>query len=418
MTRLGGHGAFGGVPALRPICDLASRSGLTTTPTEPAARRAATWPSRTGQADHQLVQIGQPALPLAHDLRLERTLTVSGDGDLHLTAGVGDHRLRPVPVARVPQVPADRIRLVVAQMLAELFLQGRLQNRLGQRLQQPTRAGQRRPLILGLADQARHHGDLVQTQSGLQQRLEKNDRSNARQTLEDLERDGNDEGVVEEAEDAVNQNSPSHPTGSDGGVRRGEGCSYREREIEEVDESWTRLRGEHKTWFARDAILRVLVDLRESDVKEMPREDDAHRGCDREENVLAASRLGGRMGDQYEDGGVDSRQAGRKGEHPRQGAQRSSAPVTVTPADGPTRTDDEPHEEVDRGDRLPDDQGLNAARDDVGQRREHDDCFHDRRQVVGGSVARAWTGPWLIECHRGPLEIDVSAELTWTVKAG
>src|SRR5664280_2093337 len=127
MTRLGGHGAFGGVQALRPICDLASRSGLTTTPTEPAARRAATWPSRTGQADHQLVQIGQPALPLAHDLRLERTLTVSGDGDLHLTAGVGDHRLRPVPVARVVQVPADRIRLVVAQMLAELFLQRRLQ---------------------------------------------------------------------------------------------------------------------------------------------------------------------------------------------------------------------------------------------------------------------------------------------------
>ena len=88
---------------------------------------------------------------------------------------------------------------------AELFLQGRLQDGLGQRLQQPTRAGQCQPRFLGLTDQARHHGDLVQTQPGLQQRLEKKDRSNARQTLEDLERDGNDEGVVEEAEDAVNQ---------------------------------------------------------------------------------------------------------------------------------------------------------------------------------------------------------------------
>jgi len=58
------------------------------------------------QADHQLVQISQPALPLADDPGLEAALTIPGDRDLHLPAGVGDDRLRPVAVAGVAQVPA------------------------------------------------------------------------------------------------------------------------------------------------------------------------------------------------------------------------------------------------------------------------------------------------------------------------
>jgi hypothetical protein len=50
------------------------------------------------ERDHQLFDACQPALPLLHDLRLERAVPVPGHGDVHL-ADLGQHRLRPGPVA-------------------------------------------------------------------------------------------------------------------------------------------------------------------------------------------------------------------------------------------------------------------------------------------------------------------------------
>jgi hypothetical protein len=55
---------------------------------------------------------GERPLPLPHDLRRESGLDVAGNLDLDRT-DLGQHRLGPHPVARVAEVAADRIMLVI-----------------------------------------------------------------------------------------------------------------------------------------------------------------------------------------------------------------------------------------------------------------------------------------------------------------
>jgi hypothetical protein len=104
------------------------------------------------QRQNDLIDAGQPALPLRHNHRLEAALAIPGHRDGDLTR-VGQHRLGAFPVARVTAVPTNRIVLVIAQMLSQLLLQGGLDHRLGQRFQQPARTRQRHPLGAYLPDQ-------------------------------------------------------------------------------------------------------------------------------------------------------------------------------------------------------------------------------------------------------------------------
>jgi hypothetical protein len=73
------------------------------------------------QRQHDLIDAGQPPLPLGHDHRREAAVTVPRhiDGDL---TGVGQHRFGTLPVTGVAPVPAGRIVLVIAQMLRHLLL--------------------------------------------------------------------------------------------------------------------------------------------------------------------------------------------------------------------------------------------------------------------------------------------------------
>jgi hypothetical protein len=104
------------------------------------------------QRQNDLIDAGQPALPLGHDHRLEAAVAVPRhlDGDL---TRVGQDRFGAFPVAGVTPVPTGRIVLVIAKMLRHLLLQGGLQHRLGQCFQQPARTGQRDPLGARLPDQ-------------------------------------------------------------------------------------------------------------------------------------------------------------------------------------------------------------------------------------------------------------------------
>jgi hypothetical protein len=61
--------------------------------------------SLRSKRDHQLVDAGQPALPLPNDLRIERTLTVPRHFDLD-RADIGQHRLRPRTVPGVARAVA------------------------------------------------------------------------------------------------------------------------------------------------------------------------------------------------------------------------------------------------------------------------------------------------------------------------
>ena len=70
-----------------------------------------------------------------------------------------------IPVPGVSQVPADRLMLVVAEMVAHLHIQRRLNHRLGQRLEQPIGAGQGGAAVAGLTDQLR--AALISSAEGL-----------------------------------------------------------------------------------------------------------------------------------------------------------------------------------------------------------------------------------------------------------
>jgi hypothetical protein len=104
-------------------------------------------------------------LPLLHHLRLKRRVDVTGHVDLD-RADLGQHRLRPHPVAGVGVVPADRIVLVVAQMLGHLFLERSLQDPLRELAQQPVPAHQVDTPGLGLRDQLLSHALLIQHRLG------------------------------------------------------------------------------------------------------------------------------------------------------------------------------------------------------------------------------------------------------------
>ena len=73
--------------------------------------------------------------------------------DVHGAAGVGQDRLRSDSIAGVARSMPHRIVSVVAEVLAELLIQGSFDHRFGDRLEQPVRAGQRHPGITGLAHQ-------------------------------------------------------------------------------------------------------------------------------------------------------------------------------------------------------------------------------------------------------------------------
>jgi hypothetical protein len=112
------------------------------------------------QRQHNLIDAGQPPLPLGHDHRLKGAVPVPRHLDINLT-GIGQHRLGPFPVAGVAAVPADRVVFVIAQVLGHLLLQGGLDHRLVQRLQQPARPGQGNPVGAGPANQCPGRGQLL-----------------------------------------------------------------------------------------------------------------------------------------------------------------------------------------------------------------------------------------------------------------
>ena len=75
-------------------------------------------PRREGQ--HDLVDALEPALPLRDNDRLERTITIPGDLDLHW-AYLGEHCLDPRPV---PHIRGHRrLTVTVAQVLRQLRVQ-------------------------------------------------------------------------------------------------------------------------------------------------------------------------------------------------------------------------------------------------------------------------------------------------------
>jgi hypothetical protein len=62
------------------------------------------------EREHHLIDPVEPALPLAHDLRLERAGTIPRDVDLDLASVLGQHRLRPGAMANVvrDRLPNDK----------------------------------------------------------------------------------------------------------------------------------------------------------------------------------------------------------------------------------------------------------------------------------------------------------------------
>ena len=92
------------------------------------------------QRQHDLIDAGQPPLPLAHDLRLERARP--GPAARRSPPGRWPRSAPSWAGCRSGRCPS-RHRLAVllmAQVLGHLLVQRRLQHRLGQLLQQPVRA--------------------------------------------------------------------------------------------------------------------------------------------------------------------------------------------------------------------------------------------------------------------------------------
>ncbi len=106
------------------------------------------------QRQDHVVDPGQAPLPFPHDLRLERARSVPRHADLDRT-DVGEHRLGPAAVTSVPAAPTGRVVLVVADVVGDLTVQGRLEDPLGQLLQQPTLAGELQPVTTSPIDQHR-----------------------------------------------------------------------------------------------------------------------------------------------------------------------------------------------------------------------------------------------------------------------
>jgi len=115
------------------------------------------------EADHDLVDPTQPALALLHQLRLERAVAVARDVDVDLAATVGQHRLRPLPVAGVGPVPSRDGVLVVAEVVDHLS-SARPRHRLRHRLQTTCPDRSARSPHSGPVHQVLDRGQLGRTQ--------------------------------------------------------------------------------------------------------------------------------------------------------------------------------------------------------------------------------------------------------------
>jgi hypothetical protein len=100
------------------------------------------------QGNNELVDPGQPPLPLGDNFRLETGIPAPRHRELH-RPGLSQHSLAPVTVAGITAVAAGRVILLIAEMVIELALQGTLDHHLGQLAQQPPRTGQLQPAGAG-----------------------------------------------------------------------------------------------------------------------------------------------------------------------------------------------------------------------------------------------------------------------------
>jgi hypothetical protein len=85
------------------------------------------------KGDDHLVDAREPLLPLLDDLRFEGAVAVAGHCYLH-GSDVGEYGLASFAVAGVAAVLADRIMLVIAELVGDLALESGLQQPLGQLL--------------------------------------------------------------------------------------------------------------------------------------------------------------------------------------------------------------------------------------------------------------------------------------------
>ena len=97
-----------------------------------------------GQGNHHVLDPGKPPLPFRDDLRLEAGIPVPRHAYFH-RPGLGEHRLRPVPVPGIPAVPPVRGMLFIAQVIVQLAFQGTLDHHLGQLPEQAAVTGQLQP---------------------------------------------------------------------------------------------------------------------------------------------------------------------------------------------------------------------------------------------------------------------------------
>jgi hypothetical protein len=104
------------------------------------------------QRNHQIINTGQPPLPLGHNHRLKRGLPIPRHVNLHRPS-LPQHRFRPGPIPRIPPIAPNRIMLTVPEMIIHLTLQGGLQDHLGQPAQQPTLPSQLQTLSPGPINQ-------------------------------------------------------------------------------------------------------------------------------------------------------------------------------------------------------------------------------------------------------------------------
>ena len=88
--------------------------------------------------EHDLVDVAEPALPLAHELRLEGAVAVPRHLDLDRAAAVGEHRLGPCRrCASCRRLRPVRGVLVIAEVLGHLLIERRLEHRLGHAFNNP-----------------------------------------------------------------------------------------------------------------------------------------------------------------------------------------------------------------------------------------------------------------------------------------
>jgi hypothetical protein len=104
------------------------------------------------QRHDRLIEAGDAAGVLGHDLRLELTRPVSRDLQRD-RPDLGQDHLGRAAVAVIPARLVRTLALLIAQMLTHLRVQGGLQHRLGDASQQPVPADQRYPLGLGPLDE-------------------------------------------------------------------------------------------------------------------------------------------------------------------------------------------------------------------------------------------------------------------------